>query len=71
MASLINSSYANSVVVATYTLPNDYFEIESLVAGTSYVTGSEVNLSIYKTILNSYLITDLTNGLITQNVNVE
>lgn len=71
MASLINSSYANTVVIATYTLSNDYFEIEALVAGTPYVTGSEANLSIYKTILNSYLITDLTNGLITQNVNVE
>jgi hypothetical protein len=71
MASLINSSYANTVVIATYTLSNDYFEIEALVAGTSYVTGSEANLSIYKTILNSYLITDLTNGLITQNINVE
>lgn len=68
---LINASYASTAVIATYTAGNDYFDLEALVASVSYVTGSESNLSIKKLILNSHLITDLTNGVITQNTNVE
>ncbi len=71
MASLVNATYANSVVIATYTSSNEYFEVEALVAGAPYVTGSESNLTIFKTVLNSYLITDLTNGTITQDTDVE
>ncbi len=71
MKNLINASYANTSVIAYYTAADEFFTLEALVAGTTYVTGSESNLGLWTLISNSYAMTDLTDGVIVQNSYVE
>ena len=71
IASLINASALNTVVIATYTASNDFFEVEALVAGTAFTNSALTNITALFVIENSYALNNITAGTLIQDVDVE
>ncbi|GEM_PF-3050750 len=71
ITSLINASALNTVVIATYTASNDYFELEALVVGVPYTFNTVINLSTLYITEGSYALTNVTGGSIIEDVDVE
>jgi hypothetical protein len=71
ITALINASALNTVVIATYTASNDYFELEALVVGIPYTFNTVINLSTLYITEGSYTLTNVTGGLIIEDVDVE
>ncbi len=71
LSSLINASALNTVITATYTASNEYFEVEALVASTAYTFSALNNLVYLYVIENSYALSNQIGGEIIEDTDVE